>query len=392
MRVGSRVNSNLPRILSGILIGALVAAIGSLPGSVAAQSPQATLVGRALLAASTLADGTPAGQSFASRKVINGLKVPFDSQPVGGFVAILPGPYNGAFYLLSNGTFDTAANSADYALRIYTVEVNWRTTNQSDGGVSLVDWLTLSDPANKAGKSIHNASAKTRELSGADFEPRAFQHMTDGTFWVAENIGPSLLHLNKSGQLMEAPVALGAGAVEGLALLGNTTLVVAQHSASDSLAVVLRNYDTSGHAFAASSTTFPREKSGDTLGGLTMLNDHQALIIEHDNGQGKAAAFKRVYLVDLTAKPMTKTLVLDLLSIADPSNISTAKDAAQAGDAFGVGAQFSYPYAGMSAVLAQGAQSLIVVNDNNVPFGLGRSPTQAAPADFILVQLAAPLP
>ena len=122
------------------------------------------------------------------------------------------------------------------------------------------------------------------------------------------------------------------------------------------------------------------------------LNDHQALIIEHDNGQGKSAAFKRVYLLDLTAKPIAKTLVLDLLSIADPSNISTAKDAAQAADVLGVGAQFKYPYAGISAVLAQDMQTLIVVNDNNVPFGLGRSPTQADPTDFILVQLAAPLP
>ena len=95
---------------------------------------------------------------------------------------------SGAFYVLSNGTFDTAANSADFLLQIFTVEVNWRTSNGNDSGVSVVNWLTLSDPGKKAGKDIHNGSTKTRELTGADFEPRAFRHMADGSFWVADNI------------------------------------------------------------------------------------------------------------------------------------------------------------------------------------------------------------
>src|SRR5258708_21595496 len=387
MLIASRRVSRLARASMVILVCALVA----LPGSIGAQAAPGTLVGRALLAAATLADGPRAGQAFASRKTINGVKVPFDSQPVGGVVDISPGPYGGAFYVLSNSTFDTAANSADYQLRIYTVEVNWRTSNDGDGRVSGVDWLTLSDPGKKAGKDIHNGNSKTRELTGADFEPRAFQLVADGTIWVAENIGPSLLHFNKSGQLLEAPLPLGTGAVEGLARVGATTLIVAQHSTTDPLAVNLRSFDTGKHTLNPDLTTFPRDRAGDVLGGLTMLSDHQALIIEHDNGQGKSAAFKRVFVVDLSTKPATKTVVLDLLNIADPSNISGAKDVAQAADALGIGAQFKYPYAGISAVMEQDAQTLILVNDNNVPFGLGRSPTQADPTDFIMVRLAAPL-
>jgi len=139
----------------------LVCALVALPGAIGAQVAPGTLVGRALLAAATLADGPRAGQSFASRKTINGVKVPFDSQPVGGFVDMSPGPYAGAFWVLSNSTFDTAANSADYLLRMYTIEVNWRTTNGGDGGVSVVDWLTLADPNKKAGKDIRNGSANS---------------------------------------------------------------------------------------------------------------------------------------------------------------------------------------------------------------------------------------
>src|SRR5260221_13845177 len=94
----------------------LVCALVALPGAIGAQVAPGTLVGRALLAAATLADGPRAGQSFASRKTINGVKVPFDSQPVGGFVDMSPGPYAGAFWVLINVSFGTAANSAYYLL------------------------------------------------------------------------------------------------------------------------------------------------------------------------------------------------------------------------------------------------------------------------------------
>src|SRR5579859_512658 len=181
----------------------------TLPGLALAQNGQATLVARAILPAATFADGPQAAQAqaIANRRNINGLKVPFDSQPVGGFVTIGPGQYPGDWYALIDGTFDTAQNSGDYYLRIYTLQLSWVTANGGDGTVSVNDWLTLADPAQKAGKAIHNSASPKRELTGADFSPRAGRKVDDGTIWIAESTGPSLLHFSvkgQYGQLLEA--------------------------------------------------------------------------------------------------------------------------------------------------------------------------------------------
>src|SRR5258708_109301 len=154
----------------------LVALLLALPGLALAQNSQVALVGRALLPAATFADTKPQpsaeAASITARKTINGLKVPFDSQPEGDIVTMVPGKYPGDWYALTDGTFDKGENSFDFLLRMYTLQLSWPTANGGDGTVNTGDWITFSDPAKKAGKNIHNANSP-RELSGADFYPRA---------------------------------------------------------------------------------------------------------------------------------------------------------------------------------------------------------------------------
>src|SRR5258708_2776481 len=95
-----------------------------------AQGQQATLVGRAVLPAGILADGPKAG--LAWNKPINGIKLPFDSQPVSNVSAILPGDYANAWLALSDSQFDNPQHSSDYRLRIYTVNVSWRGASGGD--------------------------------------------------------------------------------------------------------------------------------------------------------------------------------------------------------------------------------------------------------------------
>src|SRR5215813_13586325 len=95
------------RLMRTALIRILATVVGCLllVSPVFAQAAQSKLVAVAALPASTLADGPQAGQKLGS-KVINGLKVPFASQPVGNIVAIVPGDYANSWLVLSDSTFD----------------------------------------------------------------------------------------------------------------------------------------------------------------------------------------------------------------------------------------------------------------------------------------------
>lgn len=376
-----------------VVLVAVLLAVTGLAQTAFAQTGQSTLVGRALLPAATFANdpnqSQPAAQvsAIASRKNINGLKVPFDSQPVGGFVSIVPGKYQGDWYALTDGTFDTAANSGDFLLRMYTIQLSWATASGGDGSVSAGDWITLSDPAKKVTKNIQKANVQGRPLTGADFSPRAARMMDDGTIWVVESSGPSLLHFDARGHMLEAPYPLGTNGVPaGMAeAVDGKSLLVAQRS--DSQTVSLRAFDTSARKFSADALTFQPANAADSVNGLTMINDHQALFVEQDNQEGAAAKVKQVYLLDLSAKPATKTLLVDLLKISDPNNISLSNTFPKVASAMGLGAAFKFPYKDVSSVYPQDGQTLVVVNDNNVPFGLGRSPKQADDNEFIAVQL-----
>ncbi|PJF41953.1 MAG: hypothetical protein CUN50_05840, partial [Candidatus Thermofonsia Clade 1 bacterium] len=85
-------------------------------GQALAQNGAAQLVGRAVMPANTQVDGQPAGAALAAGALINGVKFPFDSQPVGTISAILPGEYPNTWLLLFNAQLGTSAQSSDYLL------------------------------------------------------------------------------------------------------------------------------------------------------------------------------------------------------------------------------------------------------------------------------------
>jgi glycerophosphoryl diester phosphodiesterase len=366
-------------LLSGALLGARQAL---------AQNGAAQLVGRAVMPANTQVDGQSAGAALAAGALINGVKFPFDSQPVGTISAVLPGEYPNTWLLLFDAQLGTPAQSSDYLLRFYTAELAFRRAQSGAGDVSLLNWQHLGDPDRRIERPIVNAETSLRYLSGADFAPRAFQRV-GGAFWVAEARLPSLLRFDAFGKLLEPPVLLEGGALQGMSIFPNgSALIVAQRSPADRQQVVFRAYDLTTRTFSDLPISYRLESANHTLGGFAMINAQEAFVIEADQNENRAAAFKRVFLINLTSGG--KTQVADLLNIADPNGISTSDVFTPPPNAFGLGDPFSFPFAAITALYPIDEQTLLIANNNRLPYGLGRSTLEADATEFIAIRLAQP--
>jgi hypothetical protein len=126
------------------------------------------------------------------------------------------------------------------------------------------------------------------------------------------------------------------------------------------------------------------------VGDLTAINDHEFLIIERDGLQGdpqnpaftNPAKFKKLYKIDLRQKDsqggVKKELLVDLLNIPDPRNIGGN------GTKNGI---FTFPFVTIESVLPLDESRVLIVNDNNFPSSVGRTPGQPDNTEFIVVKL-----
>jgi hypothetical protein len=349
------------RSIVGLRIGIVVVALWLLmPFTASAQSGQ--LVGYAALPAGTVTDGAPAGQALGG--AVNGISLPFSSQPFGSVTGITAGDYPGYWLVLTSGTFQAPDRSADFLLRIYTVETDLRRADGGGGSALPVAWITLSDPRKFLGDGIALAKTRTRSLTGADVTPRAFVRMGDGTFWVADGRAGQLLRFDGQGKLIAAPTPLN-GAISGLSITpdGGTLVVMLGND--------ITLLDPNSGAETGRLAAYGPD-GGSRVGGLTMINGGEALVVEGDGGEGGGANSKKVYLVNITNG--SKQLLVDLLAIDDPNGLA------------GQGSPFRFPYADINAVYPIDGSTLIVVNNNRVPFGQARQPGVADPTEYIAVR------
>ena len=111
---------------------------------------------------------------------------------------------------------------------------------------------------------------------------------------------------------------------------------------------------------------------------------------ERDDFQGTGALQKKIYLIDLRRVDqdgyLEKRLVLDLLDIADPAEISLP---ARPGE-FGVGNPFSFPLQSVESLEVLVGERLLIANDNNFPFSDGRWIARDRPDDTELIVVRAP--
>ena len=78
---------------------------------------------------------------------------------------------------------------------------------------------------------------------------------------------------------------------------------------------------------------------------------------------------------------VSKVEVVDLMNIADPNDLN--------GDGSNV---FTFPYVTIEDVLIVDADTILVINDNNYPGTGGRVAGVSDPTEFLLLDLAAPVP
>lgn len=164
------------------------------------------LQGRAILPADSFAAGPTSGAYIGGGA--NGRSAPFiNKQPVQGFSAVLKNPDGSFLAMLDNG-FGSLENSADFNLRVYHIQPDFKTARGGSGQLQVQDHFELRDPDRKIPFAITRHFSTERVLTGADFDIESMQRAPDGTFWFGDEFGPFLLHTDASGKLLEAPIAL----------------------------------------------------------------------------------------------------------------------------------------------------------------------------------------
>jgi hypothetical protein len=447
---------------------AVVAAVATATamGAVGAQAPEqngtTALTGRAVLASDTFRAGSaPSGAFFGagdrSSAAANGLTLPssgpaFAAQPVQGFSGLIPTGTRGQYWALSDNGYGARANSADFQLWLHKVKPTLAAGSAAPGPVELLaGGFGLSDPAHKvpwkivcdqtgkdlppfdfnvlpAAPAVLCGPASARRLTGFDFDPESVQIAHDGTFWFGEEFGPFLLHTDRTGRLLEAPIAM-PGAVspqnpyldvragqrpttnaskgfEGLGISPDrkTLYPLLEGAVTGDSAGDLRIYsfDVDRHRFAGlnryrtelpaalvntatlkladgslaypGDTAPPATTGKNSIGEFTMINKNQGLIIERGPGGDAPSTprFRGVFLVRLPNKAdgrlVEKRPLVDLMAIPDPDNTG------------GDGDYFRFPYATIEAITPLDDDDLLIVNDNNYPFSNGRSFSQGGTA------------
>lgn len=125
------------------------------------------------------------------------------------------------------------------------------------------------------------------------------------------------------------------------------------------------------------------EDSRHAIGDFTPINDQEFLVIERDGNQGDEAEFKKVFKIDISQVDpngyVKKEEVVDLLNIADPQDLNSDGSTS-----------FDFPFVTIENVLAVDENTILVANDNNYPFSIGRGP-DIDNSEIILLELDEPL-
>ncbi|MGI5180460.1 esterase-like activity of phytase family protein [Dactylosporangium sp. CA-152071] len=385
---------NLRRAGAGLGIGVLTLALAAPSAEAHDTYGRATLTGFAALPAATFVSASDPSGSLLGGTPSNGITPPFADQPVQGFSGIVRNG-DGTFEVLSDNGYGNKANSADFVLRIHRVAPDY-----GNHTVDVVGGINLTDPNGLVPFAL---TRPDRVLTGSDFDVESIQRAKDGTYWIGDEFGPYLLHFDRAGRLLQAPIPLdGVRAPENPA--GNPNLNsskgfegLAQSPDGRKLYALLEGvvagdapgglrlneFDVASRSYTGKRWIYQLEDPANAIGDAIAVDDDRFLVIERDNGQGATAKFKRIYLADKRDRnrdgKLDKTLVADLMNLADPRHLG--------GDT----GTFTFPFQTIEDVVILDDKTLGVVNDNNFPFSNGRTPGQPDNNEFITIRLTDPL-
>ena len=395
--------------------GALAALALAAPASAHKGVP--TLEGRAVLPAETYAPG-PVSGTLIGPGPFNGITPPFPSQPVQGFSAVLDAG-RGEFWAMPDNGYGAEENSKDFLLRVYRIAPNFETAKRGtrptssgstgSGTIAVRGFIGLSDPGRQLPFALERGD---RLLTGGDVDPESMRIDRRGDFWFGDEFGPWLLHTDKRGRVLEPPVELPGVAspqnppvapfnanptlrrsqgFEGMAISPDRRTLYPMLEGAliadpDQSRRFIHEYAI-GSGYTGRSWQYRMEVASNAIGDFTQVDRHRFVVIERDNEQGANALFKKIYLVDFRDAGrdgfLRKRLLVDLLHIADPHEISLP---AEPGD-IGLGRDFAFPFQTIEDVLPLGGKRLLVLDDNNFPFSSGRHPGRADPNEAIVIRV-----
>ncbi|MEU6305657.1 esterase-like activity of phytase family protein [Streptomyces chartreusis] len=382
-------------VSAAVLTAGLAVPAAAHPGG--ADFGRATLTGFASLPAETFVAGSEPSGAAIGTGPFNGVAAPFAHQPVQGFSGVV-NRRDGTFDVLSDNGYGNKANSADFLLRVHRIRPDLR-----GGTLKVLGGFDLSDPDRHVPFPLTRAD---RVLTGADFDVESIQRMPDGTYWIGDEFGPWLLHFSAKGRLLQAPIALdGVRAPENPYLNGAQPDIASSKGFEGLVRSVdgrhlypllegtvtgdtpgdlrFSEFDLRRGKYTGKRYVYRLESTANAIGDAIAVDRHRFLVIERDGGQGDTAKFKRIYLADTRDRDgdglMDKTLVADLLDIADPKGLG------------GFGETFRFPFQTIEDVNLVDDRTLAVLNDNNFPFSSGRTAGKADDNEFITIKLSAPL-
>jgi hypothetical protein len=191
---------------------------------------------------------------------------------------------------------------------------------------------------------------RDRLLTGGDFDIESVREAPDGTLWFGDEFGPFLIHTDATGRVLEAPYPLPgvqspqnpflggtpnlpqSRGFEGMAIAPNgrtlyPMLEGALTTDPDQQRLIVNEFSLANRMYTGRQWFYRLESATHAIGDLTTVDSHRFLVIERDNLQGPAAAFKKIFLVDFRKTGpdgfLLKREVADLLNIRDP-HISAA--------------------------------------------------------------------
>lgn len=372
--------------------------------------PAPTVTGFWTLPAESLAEGPASGAALSKEKAKG---APWEGQPIQGFSGLVPIPGADEAWVLSDNGYGTAANSGDF--RLVLQRIRW---SGADGELRVIERRELSDPDGVLG--VPRAA-----LTGAELDPESLQRLPDGRWLIGEELGPSLLLVRDDGRLErrvdvplpEAFAALGRGAallrapthpslaalaeparlaaasvapskgIEALALLpdGKTAWIALEAALLDEpdrTRVLLLELELQSFRFTGASRWYRTELPEGSLTDAVATGPQTLVVIERDEGEGDAAKLKRLYEIRLDRADETgrleKRLVADLLALRDPDDLGPS-----------TGGLLRLPQLTPEGVAALSATTLLVLTDNNFPFGKARG---ESPEESELVRIELPRP
>ncbi|MES2547484.1 MAG: esterase-like activity of phytase family protein [Pseudomonadota bacterium] len=352
----------------------------------------ATLVGWAEMPLHIYAEGPTEGRfNF-------GADVSSNKQVVQGFSAVLQSDAEDNFYFSSDNGFGEKNNSADALIRLYEVQIDFKTANQKNDAVKPLRYINVKDPDRKLSFKIqadfshyYNAVGnplvdkgivENRWLTGADIDPESVRIDKNGNVWLGDEFGPFLIKADAAGKVLRSEIPLpdvtspdnpnadnlkpnlpSTGGFEGMAITssGDMLYPMLEATVEGDAQKTLRIYqfDVNAERYTGVVYRYQLDEQGTNIGDFVAVNEHEFLVLER-NAATKLAdkPFKKIYLVDINQlndkQFVQKRELVDLMQLQDPNDLN--KDGHNT---------YAFAYSHIENLLILDKSTLLVANDNN---------------------------